>query len=416
MEVQKKKSSPRKIIFILLAVVAFSTLSVQMVASWLVLPKAEDLLVRKIYEKTHKRYVLSFSNTSLNVFTQKFTATGVHLNPVKTPEILKNFDPDEIEIFIPEISVGNLDLWAALWDREIVVSSVSVNEPRIILRRHSKTDANPAKLRKHKNYYRLLKGWFHNALIKEVSVKNGYLEVYRMLDPFENVATIQSINADFTNVSLDSLSNKRSNGYIAIGELEAKLSAYSQRSPDSTYLLSVGSMEISSKNSEFRVKDLNLLPIENPSEEIFNSQLLYEIYIPEFKLKRLDLERLYETRKLKIAALKIPNTAIKVLGNELAERRSDSVQEINYYPLVSEYLGTVHIEKILLEGARLNIVNTRTDSRHYMESTDIYLYDFKMDSSLLTKRDKLFYSNKVYIKAPNAAPVLPDSLFSIRRI
>lgn len=416
MEVQKKTSKWKKTVFILLAVVALMILSVQMVASWVILPRAEDLLIKRIYEKSHKRYVLNVSSTSLNIFTQKFTARGVHLNPVKISDTLKYYDPDEMDIFIPEVSVRDIDLWAALWDREIIVSNVSVTEPKITLRRHSKTDANPAQLRKHKNYYRLLRGWFHNALIKEVNIKNGYLEVYRMLDPFENVATVQSVNADFKNVSLDSLSNKKTNGYIAIGELEATLSAYSQRSPDSSYLLSVGLLEVSSKKNQVHVKNVNLLPIENPSKEILNNQLLYEVYVPEFKINKIDLEKLYESRKLKIAAIKIPNTAIKVMGNEVAERRSDSVQEINYYPLISEYLGTLHIEKILLEGARLDIVNTRTNSRRNIESTDVYLYDFRMDSSLLKKRDKLFYSDKVYIKAPNASPILPDSLFSIRRI
>lgn len=416
-EISKEKHKQRrKIALIILGGIVLFLVFAQLFMMWLVVPKAEDYLIRKIYEKTHRQYVLSIDDIDVNIFTQKIKANSVYLKPIESPDSLKKLTRDEVELFIPEITANGLSFWSALWNRKIVISNVDIKEPRIVLKRNSKTDANPSQFSRHRKYYRLLKGLFNAALVKNVTVDNGYLEVYRMLDPYENVATIQSVNLNLKDVSLDSVANKKSNGYLNIGELEAKLSAYSQRSPDSSYLLSVGSMEISSKRSAFLVKDINVMPLERPAEAELATSLLYEIYVPEFNLNDIDLAKLYEDRRLRIAAIKIPSAAIKVMGSEVKENRSDTVQEVNYYPLVSEYLEVVHIEKLLLEGTRLDIVNTKSNKRYSLDHADIFLYDFRMDSSLLKKRNKLFYSEKVFIKTPDSKQVLPDSLFFFQPI
>ena len=408
-ETKSKGSGRKKWIFIVLGILAGFILILQLVVMFYIDPKAEAYIVRKVYERSHKQYTVRFENVSINVFTQSIEAKSVYLTPTPASDSIPKIRPDEVELFVPEIKAHGLNIWKALWDKKVVVSSISVEAPKIKIKRNSRTDANPAQYRHHRNYYRLLKGWFNAALVKDVSIKGGYLELYRLLDQFEYVATIENVDLHFTDVLLDSTVSDKENGYLDFGSVSSTIKGYSQRSPDSTYLLSVGSIQLSSDSSYFHVKDINLTPLVKPDAEDLKN-VLYEVYAPTFNLDNIDLKNLYKTRELYLPAVKVMSPAIKVMGNNVMENRKDSVEEVNFYPLISEYIKTFHIAKILLDDAKLSIVNTKENIRKNIPSADIFLYDFRMDSSLLVKRNNLFYSQKVFIKTEDYPPVLIDSM------
>lgn len=410
-EKESNKAKRKKMAIIILLVLGCIVLFTQIAVMFYVDPKTEKFIMRKVSERSKGQYTVRFENISINIFTQRLTAKSVYLTPAVLPDSVRKWREDEVELFIPEISMQGLSLWAALWDRKIVVSEIEMIKPRIKIKRNSKTDANPAQYRKHINYYRALKGIFNAALIKDFIIKDGYLELYRLLDTFDYVATIESVDLNLKDILLDSLVTGKEDGYVDIGGIESRLKAFSQRSPDSTYLLSVALMDISSSQSYFHVEGINLVPLQNLNEHELQNNIIYEVYVPKFDLDDIDLKQLYKTRQLKLHSVKVPSPAIKVMGYHVAENRDDSIEEVNFYPLISEYLRTLHIEKVLLEDARLDIVNVKENTRANLEKADIFLYDFKMDSSHLLKRDKLFYSERVFVKANEEKdPLLLDSI------
>lgn len=373
-------------------------------------PKAEQYISRKVNERTKGQYSLRFENLSINIFTQRISATSVFLTPEVLPDTVKKWRPDEMELFFPEVSIQGLGLWSALWDRKLVISKLKVDKPRIKLKRNSRTDANPAQYKKHINYYRALRGMFNAALIKNIDIEDGYLELYRLLDEYNYVATVESFDLRLNDVLLDSAVTGKDKGYVDIGSLSAKLSAFSQRNPDSTYLLSVGQIDISSTGEYFHAKDINVVPLQNLKKDDIRQNIIYEVYVPDFHLDDIDIKHLYDTRSLKIPQVKVSSAAIKLMGYNLEDSARSNLQEVNFYPLISEYVKTLHLDKILLDDAKLDIVNTKNGSRANLEKVDIFLYGFKMDSSLLLSREKLFYSDRVFLKVKENNPLLLESI------
>ena len=403
------KSNRKRNVLIALTVIGSLILFTQLTVMFYIDPKAEQYISRKVNERTRGQYSLRFENISINIFTQRISAKSVYLTPEALPDTVKKWRPDEMELFFPEVSVQGLGLWSAVWDRKLVISQLKVEKPRIKLKRNSQTDANPAQYKKHINYYRALRGMFNAALIKNIEIEDGYLELYRLLDEYNYVATVESFDLRFKDVLLDSLVTGKDKGYMDIGALSAKLSAFSQRSPDSTYLLSVGHIDISSSQSYFHVKDINVVPLQDLNEEDVKQNIIYELYVPEFNLDGIDIKELYDTRSLKLTQVKVAAPAIKLMGHN-QEGEGVEVQEVNFYPLISEYIKTLHIDKILLDDAKLDVVNTENGSRANLEKVDIFLYGFKMDSSLLQSREKLFYSDRVFLKVKENNPMLLENI------
>ena len=395
---------------IALIVIGSLILFTQLTVMFYIDPKLERYISKKINERTRGQYSLRFENISINIFTQRISAKSVYLTPEVLPDTVKKWRLDEMELFFPEVSVQGLGLWAAVWDRKLVISKLKVEKPRIKLKRNSQTDANPAQYKKHVNYYRALRGMFNGALIKEVDIEDGYLELYRLLDEYSYVATVESFDLKVKDALLDSLVTDKDRGYLDIGALSAKLSAFSQRSPDSTYLLSVGHIDISSAQSYFHVTDINVVPLQNLDEEHVKQNLIYELYVPEFNLDDIDIKELYDTRSLKLPQVKVSVPAIKLMGHNPEDGGNENMQEVNFYPLISEYLRTLHIDKILLDDVKLDVVNIENGSRANLEQVDIFLYGFKMDSTLLNSREKLFYSDRVFLKVKENDPLLLESI------
>lgn len=404
------KSNRKRNVLIALIVIGSLILFMQLTVMLYIDPKAEQYISRKVNERTKGQYSLRFENISINIFTQRISATSVYLTPEVLPDTVKKWRLDEAELFFPEVSIQGLGLWSALWDRKLVISKLKVEKPRIKLKRNSRTDANPAQYKRHINYYRALRGMFNAALIEDVDIEDGYLELYRLLDEYSYVATVESFNLKLNDVLLDSSQVGKDKGYVDIGGLSAQLSAYSQRSPDSTYLLSVGQIDISSSQSYFHATDINVVPLQNLSEDDVKQNIIYEVYVPEFNLDDIDIKQLYDTRSLKVPQVKITGPAIKLMGHSLEMSEKGDVQEVNFYPLMSEYVKTLHIDKILLDDAKLDVVNTNNGSRANLEKVDIFLYGFKMDSSLLVSREKLFYSDRVFLKVKDNNPLLLESI------
>ncbi len=412
-EKNNKRKRLKRALIIIFAVLGLGVATVQLVLMYYIDPKIESYIIKKVKDLSKDQYALAFDNLSINIFTQKVTATGVNLTPIYGKSDRKRIRQDEVNLYSPEISAQGLDLWTALWDKKIVVSSIKVEEPILKVERNSRTDSNPFQYRKFPNYYRLLKGLFHSALIKNISINKGNLELYRLLDLYENVASVEKFDLHIRNLLLDSIAIKKDRGYLDIGEVEASLSAFSQRSPDSAYLLSVGSIEISSEGSYVTSKNINLSPQIRLNKEVIDKTIIYEVYVPELSIKNLDIKDLYQARELSLPSLTVNSPAIKVIGNDLPQNRTDSekgIEEINFYPLVSEYLRSFQIDKIMLADADLNIVNLGEEYRMNLTDTDIFLYNFKMDSSQAQVRNKLFYSDKVFVKTGAFAPVLIDSI------
>lgn len=393
-----KNKKLKKVLIIILAVLGLGIATVQLVLMVYIDPKLEDYVKRKVTEKSRGQYALRFENISINIFTQKIKANGLYLTPIYKKGDKKRIREDEVDLFIPEVSAQGLHLWSALWDKEIIVSSIHIEKPKLKVERNSQTDSNPFQYKKFPNYYRLLKGIFHSALIKEITVNSGSLELFRLLDLYENVASVENFDLHVKNLLLDSMAIKKDRGYLDIGEIEARLSAFSQRSPDSIYLLSVASIEISSSRSTIVAKDINLMPqIQREKEDLVNS-IIYEVYVPEFNLTNLDVKELYFARQLSLSAIKIKSPSVKVMGNSINEERGDSVKEVNFYPMISEYLSRVEIGKIMLDDARLDLVNVKKDIRINLPKADLFLYDFAMDPFHAENLDRLFYSENVFIK------------------
>lgn len=404
------KSNRKRNVLIALIVIGSLILFTQLTVMLYIDPKAEQYISRKVNERTKGQYNVRFDNISINIFTQRISATSVYLTPEALPDTVRKWRLDEMELFFPEVYVQGLGIWSALWDRKLVISKLKVEKPRIKLRRNSRTDANPAQYKNHVNYYRALRGMFNAALVKEIDIEDGYLELYRLLDEYSYVATVESFDLELNDVLLDSLEVSEDKGYLDIGALSGKLSAFSQRTPDSTYLLSVGQMDFSSHRSYFHAKDINVVPLQNLQEEDVKQNLIYELYVPEFNLDDIDIKQLYDMRTLNVSQVRVPSPAIKLMGHNLDESAIGDIQEVNFYPLISEYVKTIHLDKILLDDAKLDIVNTKNGSRANLEEVDIFLYGFKMDSSLLLTREKLFYSDRVFLKVGENDPLLLESI------
>src|SRR5699024_5816622 len=357
------KSNRKRNVLIALIVIGSLILFMQLTVMLYIDPKAEQYISRKVNERTKGQYSLRFENISINIFTQRISASSVYLTPEVLPDTVRKWRLDEVEFFFPEVSIQGLGLWSALWDRKLVISKLRVEKPRIKLKRNSRTDANPAQYKRHINYYRALRGMFNAALIEDVDIEDGYLELYRLLDEYSYVATVESFNLKLHDVLLDSSEVDKDKGYVDIGGLSAQLSAFSQRSPDSTYLLSVGQIDISSSQSYFHAKDINVVPLQNLREDDVKQNIIYEVYVPEFNLDDIDIKQLYDTRSLKVPQVKIPTPAIKLMGHSFKSNEKGDVQEVNFYPLMSEYVKTLHIDKILLDDAKLDVVNTHNGSR-----------------------------------------------------
>src|SRR5690606_40279044 len=118
-------------------------------------------------------------------------------------------------------------------------------------------------------------------------------------------------------------------GYVAIGSLTANLSAFCQRKPDSTYLLSVGQIDISSTGEYLHAKDINVVPLQNRPEDDIRQNNIYEVYVPDFHLDDIDIKHLYDTRSLKIPQVKVSSAAIKLMGYNLEDSARSNLQEVN---------------------------------------------------------------------------------------
>lgn len=371
---------------------------------------SSNILYQLVQRETNGYYQLSFEKINIDIWNRAINLRKVMLKP----DLSKDFHAKGLSnLYDLELTGLHIDLesiTSIYTDRQLVIENVRIIDPRIHIIREKNAPDESFSLQTGNLYH-------------EVS---NYLKVLR-IDFFtiENAQFAHSPselgigNIDFSvgNLLIDSASRPDQQFYSESIELEILNQSF--KLGDSIHQLSFDRLLLSTTDSVLTFENLVLKPVTKAlgAFDHQDHKIVYDITIPELKLKGVDYFSAYRNNQLNMKELSLTDSHI--LFEEQTNTKTDQGEKKgnSLFKQLIQVFDEVKIGKMRLINTNLDITTNEAFSHNYQhiesKRADIVLYNFFLDSSnhYFDHRDKYFDDIDIIIK--DYSSYLPDSIHTI---
>ncbi|MCK4360938.1 MAG: hypothetical protein KAV70_04265, partial [Bacteroidales bacterium] len=177
---------------------------------------------------------------------------------------------------------------------------------------------------------------------------------------------------------------------MTMKDFEMKLS-------DNIHLLKAHELLVSSYDSEVLAKSIKISPYYLTNNQIKESKhLLYNIFVPDFKIKNINIREAYNYKILPINIIEITNPDIQI-KNYKKQKTNSEKEHSNTNSILSEYINEIIVDTFRLTNGTFNI-----SKQNFSEiiNLNINRIDFNNIDILNAYFDKKLYINEILIKQP----------------
>jgi len=409
----KKKVS----VFVIYAVLIIAVViaAIQLSFSFYLNKKIKTDLQKEVVSQSQGEYQLKIEKLSTNIFNQSIYLTDFLLEPVS---IIDSTTP-KYYASASKISMIDFKLFAFLLRKELIISSMELEDPSGNIFRNSATDTSESKVSKRKfSIYSLISKHINSLQIKNIKISNADIMIY---DDFgDSIPSIISKENELniSNLRIDKSAEDAGRLFLA-DTVNLAINKFAYNTNDGLYSIQVKQLTASYSDSTLRLDSCELIP--NYSKLKFAGKAgkqtdRMDISAESLTFSSMDVKLFFERNWFIAGSLNIDSLFISAYRDKNDHRIpvvSKSVQqllkEIPFYTVIDSI--KVNDSEILYEEIA---EGASTSGKISFNGVNATLTGFTSDSNLFSKYNALQldatcrFMNKGKLRAHYSFPLNTD--------
>lgn len=321
---------------------------------------------------------------------------------------LKNLRSSKLSLInasIPEIKIEVEDINHLLLGNRLEIQKLNLYRPDIkVVKQSGFADLNF-------DLYELIKG---NLKLINVNSFKIFKAKFSLFEHGIQEAVVKSdLSVMLKDFKLDSITKKDKDRLLYSQNVKLLMDNYSMRLSDKVHKLEAGHLLIFTDQSEILARDIRMKPINNNLHNFRNNKNVYDIVIPDFKMKNVDLKKIFHEKILTIDELSMdkPNVVIRsYIKNDSNKKVENSIKSI-----LNSYLKSVYIKDVILKDAFADYKSygvRRDDFR--IGNISVKLKNFKLETDNLKQWNRIFHAQHVELNAHDYYLALSDDFHAFK--
>jgi len=231
-----------------------------------VTPMAGEV-VKKLIKSSSKKYIIEYDSLELNTLKNE-----IDVNNIRVIYDSSQFAEDDSTRLFFDLNVGRLNLNVnsikeIAYDNTLTVEHAILESPKINLYR------DPDVQKKEKNFeswlqaYQFISDYLKSLNINSFSIRNASFQSFELNgNDTISLFALDSINASFKYLSLDSAAFVNKNIVENIEDFSVEIKGYQRVLPDSLYSIEVKNLKVDKKSATLTLDGVKLLPMYDQYE------------------------------------------------------------------------------------------------------------------------------------------------------
>lgn len=354
---------------------------------------------------------LAIKNISYTSADKHIAIDSIQLTPLVYDSTIKT---NVYNITTPHIRINGLDPLELYTNKQLALNDVQIIQPLIHLLNHPEEVKKDIDSLAQANLYDFISEYLHNLEIQNLVVTEGELYLRNWGDKPENAFHADDLLVIMKGFRLDSTSwaNPYNPFYAQDIDIDMDANNYSFVLPDSTYILQIGSIGMSTEDSILSAFDISLIPLEDQLR--FNdANLMWQIEVPRFQVKGFEPAQWYfhQIANLKHVHITQPKVRLEHL-KPTGTREHDPMEVYNF---ISRHFQELYIKDLLVDKASLDEIRHPVDTVKPLSIKDLSIRakNISPDTSDFLAPEHLFYSNDVRIRIEKYGLNLPEQEYEL---
>lgn len=354
----------------------------------------------------------------LSSFADEVQIQGFQLQPLEG--IVIGGGNTLLEIGIPELKIAKANLKKIYQEGIVQVEELMINQPSIVLR-----DVQSKEPGSDFDIALLYEDFLEGIYIKQLEVKDGSIVIDNNLRSRQDSLSFGTVNLLLDNFVLDAASvASKSKGVFWADDMRLELMDYALKLSDDLHMFSADRIVIDTKLDRVAIRGFRIRPFEE--ERIaaildrYDKSTTLEIFVPEFTVSGIDLQKAYEEGILTIRNIRVPSPKIKI--HRYRSQLDDGEEKVrrDILALITSYFQSISIGSLSLERGSLSYENSvRERLRTFSEDNiSITVKNFFIDqqtdmenlSSLFSEEVDLNLNNYVFSVANGKYNIVADRI------
>ncbi|TAD98644.1 MAG: hypothetical protein EAZ97_10545 [Bacteroidetes bacterium] len=362
-------------------------------------------------------YALNYEYLHLNFFDKTLIIKNLSLTSDSLLAQKGVADKTSKHIFEAKISETKIKIEEVLpiyFHRQLKISGLSLQKPAFQL--HTYQHEKQPKIQKSFRITDLENViWEHLKVlhIKEFDMKNASFHVHHYQESKTHSYHIQNVNLDVDNLLLDSAA-RQNRQLFPTDILDLNIKDYVLFLDDRLHQLEIEEIGLSAQKSEIYFKNIHFFPQKDSKIllDSANNVNLYDILVPEIRIKGLDFAKLYGQEKIDIEKIIFQNPHIQIINQRQHQQKSKRNQTLKS---ILKYISSISIRELLLDSAKVEvIIDKKRQSELTFENISLLLQDFHLDSLTLQQNANHLYSKDLDLIIRDHVFYLPDQIHTLK--
>jgi hypothetical protein len=335
---------------------------------------------------------------------------------------------DLFQIDLPSFSISGIDLYKAMTDRKVEVSSLNLSEFFLRIYRSNpaeKASRNAVKKKKITvaGLYTVIAKELRSVAIDTFSLKNGSFEFFANIADKKPELRIGKVDLEMSKFLLDSLSHFDRSRIFYARAIELTLERFSLILRDGIHYIHASSINFSTRKSLIEVKQATIFPNrEKNLQQLVNRRNTMFIQLPQLTFTRIDLKKVFNRRILDFDKLMINEPEIRYTRfrppknpDSRFKKPKDFFEAENeevVYNLLKKYLWVVKGNEISITQGFMRYSVQQNDKEMPLatSSFNLAMHQFLIDSVQRMNQQGYFYSRDFNLDLNAVSVISPDSL------
>ncbi|MEZ4773387.1 MAG: hypothetical protein R3D00_09400 [Bacteroidia bacterium] len=400
----------------------FFLIAAQIFFSFILGPIVKTAASKSVAQNTRGLYSLEALSVQWSLLNRTFSMTGVEIAYDST-----RFDslvtagqarPILITLHIPSIEITFLDLYRVIRYNDAHIRSVKIYDCDLQVFSFPERVTEKSRFRPEQ-LYEIISEFVQTLQISQLQMVGGTLTYNHPGTPHENAFTARDISFEMTNFRIDSATVPEWDRPFFADKISAQMNIedYSFVLPDSSYVIRVGKLGVSTLTKEIFAENIRI----QPGSKVWGKTERHEsidINIPQLLIEGVPLYQAWFERKLDLAHVRIIEPVI------LRKNKPGKSPEISanfdaagVFEKIIPWFDRITAKEMTVEGGLYRQVRDWNDTTGTLvvEGLDLNLLGVKLDSSLLVPNEnRLLFSDQIELNFTHLRTRLSKGNYTLR--
>lgn len=379
---------------------------------------ASRIILELIREESNNYYNISYEKVEVSIYERKLKIQNLLMEPDSLYEATAA-DPipvNSFSILIPEVNLRFESFLAIFFKEELKIISLKIVDPAITMLRTNEPDKKRPFSLEAGDLYLIISQYLKLFKIETFNIEDGSFAFDRTPDIKDSANfNIKSMHFSLDNFIIDQ-GSKSGKSLFFSEAIELVINDQVIYLSDSIHQFTFKRLTISTEDEFIKFDGIKVEPIQNPDNESESniSASYYNIDIPTLHLRGVDFYKAYLENSLKIDSIGILNPKI-LLVDKTKNRNRKEASSSSIGALLVDYFDNVAVRQLTLKNGLvdLDFQAGETTQQIRLESANINVGNFKVDSLVFDKTGSYKYFDDIAIDFSRYTFLLPDSVHQL---